>query len=243
MTVSVVSGQTREDTFPIGTIMCWHSTTPPDGWLVCNGAYQQISTYRTLYETITNNGTVFPFGANVGSTFALPNLVNFFTVSPSTTALPAGKNSNVGLSTALGNHTHNMNFNYSIGASGFANQNHYHLYTSTTGSATGTAHSFSTNINLSAGNVRSGANGAQGTAFATHGHQTNGANQTAANASHNHNFSNNIPAVQSASHQHNFNVSAGSSSGSFAFTSSPLVATRLVVFIVLAVVSRVVEQQ
>lgn len=240
MTVSVVSGQTREDTFPIGTVMCWHSTTPPDGWLVCNGSFQPIATYRTLYETITLGGTVFPFGANSGSNFALPNLVDSFTVSPSTTSLPAGRNSNVGVGLPLGNHTHNMSLNHTISASGIANQLHYHNVNAISGAATGTSHNFQTNIATSAGNVRSGANGAQGTAFSVHGHQTNSGNQTSANASHGHPLTYTTPGQQYASHSHNFNVTA---STNYAFTSAPLVATRLVVFIVLALTAPVVEKQ
>jgi len=53
------------------------------GLLPCNGTVREIATYQNLYNILTNNGTVFPFGANTladgitaGNThFKLPNML------------------------------------------------------------------------------------------------------------------------------------------------------------------------
>jgi len=52
----------------------------PTGWLFCDGQEISISTYTNLYNSLTSNGTVFPYGANTngaggaGSThFRIPN--------------------------------------------------------------------------------------------------------------------------------------------------------------------------
>jgi len=58
---------------PTGTIIAITGSVP-DGYLACDGSYVNISDYQKLYNVITNNGTSFPYGANVGSTFALPDL-------------------------------------------------------------------------------------------------------------------------------------------------------------------------
>jgi microcystin-dependent protein len=53
----------------------------PTGWLFCDGQEVLISTYTNLYNALTSNGTVFPYGTNTngsggaGSThFKIPNL-------------------------------------------------------------------------------------------------------------------------------------------------------------------------
>jgi microcystin-dependent protein len=52
----------------------------PTGWLFCDGQEISISTYTSLYNALTSNGTTFPYGANTngsggaGSThFRIPN--------------------------------------------------------------------------------------------------------------------------------------------------------------------------
>ena len=55
---------------PPGTILWYASTTPPDGYLVCNGSVISRTDYADLFSVI---GTTF--GAGDGTTtFALPNL-------------------------------------------------------------------------------------------------------------------------------------------------------------------------
>ena len=66
---------------PVGTIIYHSTSTAPTGYLKANGAELPITVYTTLYNVVTTNGTVFPFGANTngsggaGSThFRLPDL-------------------------------------------------------------------------------------------------------------------------------------------------------------------------
>ncbi len=59
------------DTLPIGIIVPYASSTPPDGWLLCNGATLSRTEYSELFEVIgTKYGTL---GSN---TFKLPNEPN-----------------------------------------------------------------------------------------------------------------------------------------------------------------------
>jgi microcystin-dependent protein len=64
-----------------GVISQYAGTALPTGYLWCEGGEFLISTYQNLYNALTTNGTVFPYGANTngsggsGSThFRLPNL-------------------------------------------------------------------------------------------------------------------------------------------------------------------------
>lgn len=69
---------------PPGTVVQWAGAstfTAPDGWLFADGSEWPIAQLTNLYNALTDNGTVFPYGANtngsggVGSThFRLPNL-------------------------------------------------------------------------------------------------------------------------------------------------------------------------
>ena len=55
---------------PAGSITAFGSSSPPSGWLECNGATISRSTYATLFAAISTS-----FGAGDGSsTFALPDL-------------------------------------------------------------------------------------------------------------------------------------------------------------------------
>jgi len=244
MTVTVVSGQSQIDTFPVGTIIAWHNATAPAGWLVCDGSLQPIQSYPALYETITNNGTTFPYGADSGGSFRLPNLTqSCFPIVPTTTpTLPAGANSNVGATTSLANHSHAYSLNHSIGASGTANRHVDHNLVNALWNVVNTNnHNMQTNIGAVGGNVNAGANGNLNTAFRGHLHATNQGNQTT-NSEHTHQHSisgsiNNSLAGGSL-HAHNFNVSSPTN---YTFTNNPLVAAIQCVFIVLASDTEVVQ--
>lgn len=55
---------------PTGTIVAYGGSTPPNGWLLCDGAQVSRSTYAALYAAIGN-----AFGAGDGSSsFHLPDL-------------------------------------------------------------------------------------------------------------------------------------------------------------------------
>lgn len=58
---------------PTGTIIIWSAPTPPDGYLICNGAAVSRTTYERLFKVI---GTTW--GAGDGNTtFNLPNMLDY----------------------------------------------------------------------------------------------------------------------------------------------------------------------
>ena len=75
---------------PTGTIIAITGTVP-DGYLACDGSYVNIADYQNLYNVLTNEGTTFPYGANSGTTFKLPDL--------SDSSIEGGTQSNIGTST------------------------------------------------------------------------------------------------------------------------------------------------
>jgi microcystin-dependent protein len=102
---------------PTGTISPWGgSTTPPTGWLMCDGSMVAIATYMNLYNIV---GCKFCAAMTCGATdFCLPDLRGRIPVAASTTVgsafnVPAGT-SNVGeemhtLTTPeLPSHTHSV---------------------------------------------------------------------------------------------------------------------------------------
>lgn len=77
---------------PTGMIAFFHATTPPDGWLPCNGQNVSRTTYANLFAVI---GTTY--GSGDGSTtFALPNLHHRF-LEGTTTASEVGQRVEAGV--------------------------------------------------------------------------------------------------------------------------------------------------
>ena len=67
---------------PTGAFMFFHATTPPEGWLACNGQNVSRTTYANLFNVV---GT--KYGAGDGSTtFTLPNLHHKFLEGTTTTS-------------------------------------------------------------------------------------------------------------------------------------------------------------
>ena len=67
---------------PTGMIAFFHATTPPEGWLPCNGQNVSRTTYANLFSVI---GTTY--GSGDGSTtFTLPNLHHKFLEGTTTTS-------------------------------------------------------------------------------------------------------------------------------------------------------------
>ena len=58
---------------PVGTIVWYAQTTPPVGFLLCNGSSQLRSAYPDLFAII---GTTYGQGSNPGTTFALPSVLS-----------------------------------------------------------------------------------------------------------------------------------------------------------------------
>ncbi len=67
---------TKKDTTPIGTVISYMgSTTPPDGYLSCDGTTYKISDYPKLAEQIKEGfGSYNYYGGNGTTTFAVPDL-------------------------------------------------------------------------------------------------------------------------------------------------------------------------
>jgi microcystin-dependent protein len=64
-------------TTPAGVISQWVgvATSPPTGWLLCDGAAVSRTTYSALWDVLRNGGSTSPYGNGDGSTtFNLPNL-------------------------------------------------------------------------------------------------------------------------------------------------------------------------
>lgn len=62
-----------DNMIPVGTIMAFPSSTPPLGWLSCDGSLQSKKTYSMLYNVIGTS-----FGAGDTNNFNLPDLRNQF---------------------------------------------------------------------------------------------------------------------------------------------------------------------
>lgn len=61
---------TADKNTPVGTVMYFANSTPPDGFIVCNGAAVSRSAYSALFAAI---GTTYG-GGDGSTTFALPDL-------------------------------------------------------------------------------------------------------------------------------------------------------------------------
>jgi microcystin-dependent protein len=107
----------------------------PTGWLFCDGQEVLITTYQNLYNSLTSNGTTFPYGANTngsggaGSThFRIPNLKG---------RVPVGRDSaqaefdvlgeTGGSKTSVAPHTHGIDHDHPAFTSGNDSPDHSHL--------------------------------------------------------------------------------------------------------------------
>jgi len=125
---------------PTGTIIAV-SGNVPEGYLPCDGSYVSISTYQSLYNTLTDDGqSNNPYGADVGNTFKLPDLRG---------RVPSGGTQNqtantLGIGTVGGENVSDLNTNsstISVSASGNIQSNY--TANATAGAAKG---NFSCNI-------------------------------------------------------------------------------------------------
>jgi microcystin-dependent protein len=118
-----------------GVISQYAGTSLPAGYLWCEGQEILITTYQDLYNALTTNGTVFPYGANTngsggaGSThFKLPNLKG---------RIPVGKDFAQtefdtlgefgGSKTSVAPHTHGIDHDHASFTSGNDSPDHSHL--------------------------------------------------------------------------------------------------------------------
>lgn len=189
------------------------------GLLPCNGTQWSISTYQDLYNIITQNGSVFPFGANTngsgvaGSThFVLPNMYT-------TKYFLSGTASNISVSNAVG-HTHTHTVATSLTANATA-WNHYHNFSASSNAVAMNAH----NHNYPAGNASSAGNGGSVV------QKNDASGPTAASPTHSHGaFNMNASASQNQnagnhSHAGNAQASNETSGGSHSHSSAEITTT------------------
>ena len=99
---------------PTGMLAFFHATTPPEGWLLCNGQGVSRTTYANLFSVI---GT--KYGAGDGSTtFNLPNLHHRF-LEGTTTTSEVGSSVQAGLPNITGQSVINYNYGDNLQAYGF----------------------------------------------------------------------------------------------------------------------------
>lgn len=176
---------------PVGSIVQYIGATEPNGnWKLCNGQTLVIASYPDLYNLLTTNGTVFPWGANPsGSTFVVPNFGGRVPVGKSAetefdTLGETGGSKTVTLTEGqLASHNHtqvahghgNSPHNHTQNQHAHETTNHQHLINITTSASSG-AH------DNTAGYVAAGTNGGGTTSFfSSSGSVTGTDNATASN--------------------------------------------------------------
>ena len=88
---------------PVGTITEWVGTSPPAGWLVCNGAAISRTTYSDLFNLFNGFTTPLPYGTGDGSTtFNLPSFAGRTLIGSGQTTDSAGQLSTFSLYTSGG---------------------------------------------------------------------------------------------------------------------------------------------
>lgn len=99
LNADMVDGKHASDfAIPVGTIMMWAGSTAPTGWLLCNGAAVNRTTYSALFTVI---GTTYGTG-NGSTTFNLPNLLKRFPLGADTQGQIGLNSSREGYDTSLG---------------------------------------------------------------------------------------------------------------------------------------------
>lgn len=219
--------------------MLWHNNTPPTGWLVCNGQEVPIASYGSLYDLITVNATLFPYGANTNgsggagsSHFVLPNLTDRFAILPGVTA-----NSYSALTKTGGANTHAHNFNAGLSAVNSTDAGaHTHSYSpGNFGNSTLGNHAHNVGVTLDAYNTNAttttkrAATGTTTAPLMTHGHT--GSAATNGTGDHSHSISGGNGSTESSNHSHSVSYSSNTQSVS----ASSVPANQRVYFIVLAV--------
>ena len=177
----------------IGQIAQWHSSTPPSGWLVCNGASLNSFTYKDLHQVISNNygGDAFVLGVTDQSgateTFNIPDFDGFTTKGVSSSPFSP---STISVETQTSAHTHNVTSTPS-GA---------HQHTLTTPSSGEHTHT----VNVANANHSHG--GSYGDGSMLHGHPSAGIGSNTVSADHSHTINTFNLADTPWSHSHSYNT-------------------------------------
>jgi microcystin-dependent protein len=203
------------DIVPVGSIEMWAgSSTPPDGWLLCNGQSYSWSQYTRLRSVIG-----ISYGGSVDTSWNVPNLITS-TLAATVIGTAAGGslgNASKNFNSASISHSHNYNTT-SIGS----NTNGYGNHTHSSTGANDHSHGLSTNnwshghnsggpSNSHAHNYFRGNSGGANTDFRNHGahgvsnvshsHEHSTTSDGAVN--HSHLFESNL-----GNHNHNWNTSS-----------------------------------
>ena len=112
-----------DDIVPVGTIEMWAGgSTPPNGWLLCNGASYSWNQYTRLRDVIGVS-----YGGSVDTSWNLPNLTSS---TSSVTPVGVAAGGSLGSSTILfasGSTSHSHNYsasNYGSNTNGYGNHTH-----------------------------------------------------------------------------------------------------------------------
>lgn len=193
--------------------MLWHNNIPPVGWLVCDGRTAPRADYLALYNLITVNGTVFPYGANITDAqgvvrFYLPNMTDRF-------ALSSAPGTSVGTTTGSDTHTHT--FTASLSSVNSNSVGHAHNF-SPGGLASGGGHAHNANVyldsdtstaaNTAETNSARGKAGDISAAFMGHAHSASGATNT--DGAHGHSISGGTGFTNTDNHAHGVSFAFGS---------------------------------
>lgn len=112
-----------DDIVPVGTIEMWAGgSTPPNGWLLCNGASYSWNQYTRLRDVIG-----ISYGGSVNTSWNLPNLTSSTSsVTPVGVAAGGALGSSTRLfSSASTSHSHNYSSsNYASNTNGYGNHTH-----------------------------------------------------------------------------------------------------------------------
>lgn len=124
---------------PVGTIELWAgdsslATTPPAGWLLCDGTVKAIATYGNLYNVIqTRYGALTDSNGNPGgsSHFRLPSTVGFIPIGIAASTTPSPPATATVFSTADLSHTHSIDSSTSVTNADGGSATHNHNYSNT----------------------------------------------------------------------------------------------------------------
>ena len=94
---------------PVGTIAEWVGTSPPAGWLLCNGAAISRTTYSDLFDLFNGFSPPLPYGPGDGSsTFNLPSFAGRTLIGSGSTTDSAGQLSAFSLYASGGEFDHTL---------------------------------------------------------------------------------------------------------------------------------------
>jgi microcystin-dependent protein len=200
------------ETMPAGTIAMWVKATPPTGWLMCDGAEYNKTTYAQLFANV---GNAYELGTETSGNSRVPNMQDRFVrgavVKDKVTQQDAYQTNSLSsqqhtfvsdISVATANTAHNHNFTY-------VNNDHTHN-TNTPNTNNDGAHNHPMNAhnpNAEGGGNTSRTAGGAGSSFSAHSH---GANAPSTNGGGEHNHSLNAVSTNTANvvgHDHTTNFS------------------------------------